>query len=172
MPLPRYEIQPVENGYIVTRYPGFPGDVVYYEPPPPPMTWVFPHWSDLEKRVHEWVRDAFARLGVASELAPCCRKTTPGQCFVGYEKSDVLWQGRKIAGAAQRRTRTGLLIQGSVQPPPLDLAKADWQAAMCVAAIGRWCAGWDELVVEGELLARAEWLEETKYAQTAYNEKR
>ena len=54
----------------------------------------------------------------------------PGQCFVGYEKSDLLWHGKKIAGAAQRRNKLGLLIQGSVQPP-LPLARAAWQQAMC-----------------------------------------
>jgi lipoate-protein ligase A len=124
------------------------------------------------QRVHEWIRDAFAKLGVETELAPCCCKSAPGQCFVGYEKSDVLWQGKKIAGAAQRRMKTGLLIQGSVQPPPLNLAKADWQAAMCVAALGRWCAGWEELTVEGRLLARAEELEETRYGRAEYNRKR
>ena len=124
------------------------------------------------QRVHEWVRDSFTKLGVATELALCCRKSAPGQCFAGYEKSDVLWQGKKIAGAAQRRTKSGLLIQGSVQPPPLNLAKADWQAAMCVVAVGQYCPGWDELVVDGALLARAEELEQSRYAQAAYNEKR
>ena len=123
------------------------------------------------RRVHEWVRDAFAKAGLATELATCCRKSAPGECFAGHEQSDVLWQGRKIAGAAQRRTKAGLLIQGSVQPPPLNLAKADWQAAMCIVAIGRYCTGWDELVVEGGLLARAEELEEAKYAQASYNQK-
>ena len=124
------------------------------------------------QRIHEWIRDSFGKLGVATELASCCRKSAPGQCFAGYEKSDVLWQGKKIAGAAQRRTKTGLLIQGSVQPPPLGLAKAEWQAAMCVTAIGQYCAGWDELVVDGALLARAAELEDARYAQAAYNEKR
>jgi lipoate-protein ligase A len=128
--------------------------------------------TESYERVHEWIRDSFARLGVNSELAPCCRKTIPGQCFVGYEKSDVLWEGRKIAGAAQRRTKSGLLIQGSVQPPPLNLAKADWQAAMCIVAVNRFCTGWEELIVEGELLARAEWLANHKYSQASYNEKR
>ena len=52
----------------------------------------------------------------------------PGQCFVGHEKFDLLWHGRKIAGAAQRRNKLGLLIQGSVQPTadfpvPVRLAK-------------------------------------------------
>jgi len=124
------------------------------------------------QRVHEWVRDSFTKLGVTTELAPCCRKSAPGQCFIGYEKSDVLWQGKKIAGAAQRRTKMGLLIQGSVQPPPLNLAKADWQAAMCVRAVGRYCSGWNELIVEGPLLGRAQELESSRYSQTSYNEKR
>lgn len=124
------------------------------------------------QRVHEWVRASFTKMGVTTELAACCRKSAPGQCFVGHEKSDVLWQGKKIAGAAQRRTKMGLLIQGSVQPPPLNLAKADWQAAMCVGAVGQYCSGWDELVVEGPLLARAQELEATRYGQAAYNEKR
>lgn len=124
------------------------------------------------QRVHEWVRDSFTKMGVATELAACCKKTVPGQCFVGYEKSDVLWQGKKIAGAAQRRTKMGLLIQGSVQPPPLNLAKAEWQAAMCTTAVGHYCSAWDELVVEGALLARAQELEETRYGLVAYNEKR
>jgi len=128
--------------------------------------------TESYQRVHEWVLAAFRQIGVETELAACCRKPTPGQCFVGHEKSDVLWQGRKIAGAAQRRTKFGLLIQGSVQPPPLPLSKADWQAAMCVAAMGQWCSGWEELTVEGALLARVEMLEETKYATREFNERR
>ena len=128
--------------------------------------------TESYQRVHEWIAAAFKRIGVETELAACCRKPTPGQCFVGYEKSDVLWQGRKIAGAAQRRTKCGLLIQGSVQPPPVNLSKADWQAAMCIVAMGQWCSGWDELNVGGGLLARAELLEETKYATLEFNERR
>lgn len=139
---------------------------------PPGHEWYSLAAVESYQRAHEWVRNAFRRVGVTSELASCCRKSAPGQCFVGYEKFDVLWEGRKIAGAAQRRTKTGLLIQGSVQPPPLKLAKADWQAAMCITAIGQYCAGWQELVVAGALLARAEQLEETKYARADYNQKR
>jgi lipoate-protein ligase A len=68
------------------------------------------------RRMHEWIQSAFARLHVATELASDDRKGRPGQCFAGYERFDLLWRGRKIAGAAQRRTRDGLLIQGSVRP--------------------------------------------------------
>jgi hypothetical protein len=68
------------------------------------------------RRIHEWIQTAFAGLDVPTELASGCHTAQPGQCFAGYEKFDLLWRGKKIAGAAQRRTRNGLLIQGSVQP--------------------------------------------------------
>jgi lipoate-protein ligase A len=73
-------------------------------------------WYALSAResyraVHVWIREAFGRLGIATELAPSARKAAAGQCFVGWEESDLLWRGQKIAGAAQRRTKDGLLIQ-------------------------------------------------------------
>src|SRR2546423_1117404 len=36
-------------------------------------------------------------------------------CFANPVRADVLLDGRKIAGAAQRRTTRGLLHQGSIQ---------------------------------------------------------
>ena len=36
-------------------------------------------------------------------------------CFAKPVRYDLLWNGRKISGAAQRRTRRGLLHQGSIQ---------------------------------------------------------
>ena len=81
-------------------------------------------------RIHESIQTAFARCGESVELAPRALKFLPGQCFAGYEESDLLWRGRKVAGAAQRRTRDGLLIQGSVQPPRKSASRLVWQAAM------------------------------------------
>ncbi len=124
------------------------------------------------RRVHEWIQAAFARLDVPTELAAGVRKAALGQCFAGYEKSDVLWRGKKIAGAAQRRTRAGLLIQGSVQPPPLPLAKIDWQQAVCDVAVRDFGAQWAEFDPDTWLRERAEALAREKYAQAAYNQKR
>src|SRR5712671_5568116 len=78
-------------------------------------------WHELTatesyRRVHQWLLDAFALGGTTTMLAPVARKAEPGCCFAGYEQFDLLWRGGKIAGAAQRRKREGLLIQGSVQP--------------------------------------------------------
>ncbi len=124
------------------------------------------------RRVHEWIQAGFAKLGIATELAECCRKALPGQCFVGHEKFDVLWQGQKIAGAAQRRTRNGLLIQGSVQPPTKRIARSDWQNALCAVAQAGFGVRWTEWEPDASLGRLTDELVRQKYSQPAYNKKR
>lgn len=137
---------------------------------PPGHEWHSLRAEDSYRSVHEWLQRAFAQLNVVTEVAPCCKKTLPGQCFAGYEKFDLLWQGRKIAGAAQRRNKLGLLIQGSVQPPPLGLNRATWETALRATSIGN--AAWIKLNVSGDLLTSVEQLVTTKYSQPTYNQKR
>jgi lipoate-protein ligase A len=124
------------------------------------------------RRVHEWIQAAFARLNVAAELAPCCRKAEPGQCFAGHEKFDLLWRGKKIAGAAQRRTRNGLLIQGSVQPPPPAISRKGWQEMMRAVAPFEDDVRWAEFEPDAGLRNRAANLASEKYSQDRYNRKR
>ena len=139
----------------------------------------FPHgdpWHKLKavesyRRVHEWIQAAFTRAGLATELSPCGRKEAPGQCFVGAEQSDVLWQGRKIAGAAQRRTRDGLLIQGSIQPPP-GSSRSEFEKAFCEAARVQWGVEWRALEVNAALTDRVAELAGEKYSRKDYNERR
>ena len=139
---------------------------------PPGQGWYALRASESYERVHVWIRDAFARNGVATELSPCCRKEAPGQCFVGAERFDVLWHGRKVAGAAQRRNQLGLLIQGSVQPPPIQPQRTAWQQAMCETAHARWGVTWEELRPGPALEARAAGLAAEKYSRSSYNAKR
>lgn len=94
------------------------------------------------------------------------------ECFVGHVKFDLLWNGRKIAGAAQRRNKFGLLIQGSVQPPPISVAQADWEKAMRQSVGEGLGASWQELKLDSLLADRAEQLARAKYSQAAYNRKR
>ena len=128
--------------------------------------------AESYRRAHEWIQAAFAKLNVAAELASSCLNAQPGQCFLGHEKSDLVWRGQKIAGAAQRRPRDGLLIQGSIQPPPLSLAKADWQKAMCDIAHYQAEADWHEFQLDTPLSEHALQLARQKYSQTSYNQKR
>lgn len=124
------------------------------------------------RRVHQWICDAFASLGMDTQLAPEPKQTGAGQCFAGFERFDLLWKGRKIAGAAQRRRRDGLLIQGSVQPAGISIARDRWENAMRVVAEREQHVRWEELRLEPSLRSRAEELSHIKYAQAAYNRKR
>jgi len=124
------------------------------------------------RRVHEWIRDAFELLNVNTVVAPQALKAQPGQCFAGFERFDLLWSGHKIAGAAQRRRRDGLLIQGSVQPPRDWPSKTAWEQAMCETAVVRQNISWTPLPQYPLLDSRVAALAQTKYSQTSYNQKR
>jgi lipoate-protein ligase A len=124
------------------------------------------------RRTHEWIRAAFSRLGIETKLASTASANSDLGCFVGHEKSDVLWQGKKIAGAAQRRNRLGLLIQGSVQPPAVFVARAVWQEAMCDTAHFGTGVNWIVFVPDSELRERVKHLAAHKYSQPAHNQKR
>ena len=144
---------------------------------PPDHEWYALRAEASYRRVHEWIRQAFARLNVPTELAPAPRARIHGPaaakgCFVGYEKFDLLWRGRKIAGAAQRRNRLGLLIQGSVQPPPVAGRRADWEQAMQSAASTGNRIAWSDFRPDAELRARAEALARQKYSNREFSTKR
>jgi lipoate-protein ligase A len=139
---------------------------------PPAHAWYALRATESYKRVHEWIRGALARRGVETELAACGRQEAPGQCFAGYEKSDVLWFGKKIAGAAQRRTKAGLLIQGSVQPPPTGANWTGWQLAMMEFARQEWGVEWVDFRMTPELEEQTRTRQEARYSRADYNERR
>ena len=139
---------------------------------PPGHEWHSLKAEESYRRIHDWLRLAFAELKVKTELAPCCKKTLPGQCFAGHEKFDLLWRGKKIAGAAQRRNKMGLLIQGSVQPPPSSRSRADWQNAVRSVAEEHFSATWTDFAPDEELQKHAGKLAQEKFSQSCYNQKR
>jgi lipoate-protein ligase A len=134
-------------------------------------------WYKLSAResyraIHEWLRASFASLGMETELAPKARKELPGQCFVGHEQHDLLHRGRKIAGAAQRRTGCGLLIQGSVQPPVRTIRRAEWQSGMLECGRKLYDLEWAEMEVDADLELFTGVLLDSKYSRDIYNRKR
>ena len=86
-------------------------------------------------------------------------------CFANPVRADVIVDGRKIAGAAQRRTRRGLLQQGSIQGIDLEngLAKrfAQELSANC-----------SECEIDRKVLNRARELAQCKYGTDAWLRKR
>ncbi|MGJ8652345.1 MAG: lipoate--protein ligase family protein [Opitutaceae bacterium] len=92
--------------------------------------------NDLYARVHQAIQNALSSQAIDTQLAPCPRKcneapeapsASASQCFVTPAASDVLLpSGQKVAGAAMKRTRNGLLIQGSIDRATLpDTFKFD-----------------------------------------------
>jgi lipoate-protein ligase A len=108
---------------------------------------------------------------VRAELASEPRREAAGHCFVGAERFDVLAQNRKIAGAAQRRARHGLLIQGSVQPPA-GVERPAWEDRMCNVAVTNWHVSWSPSPLPPVVARLAEGLAVNKYGRPEHNERR
>jgi lipoate-protein ligase A len=139
---------------------------------PPNQEWHMLKAEESYRRIHEWIQAAFTKLKIDTELASSAQKSAPGQCFAGHEKFDLLWHGKKIAGAAQRRNKFGLLIQGSVQPPLPKIVRADWEKSMRDAAADLFDAAWKDFPPGDSSHKYAEELARQKYAQIIYNERR
>ena len=138
---------------------------------PPSHSWYALKATESYRRIHEWLGEAFAVCSVNTALSPGKVPGEIGQCFVGAEQFDLLHTGRKIAGAAQRRSRTGLLIQGSVQPP-LELDRTQWEEAMCSVAARNWAVVWDDFASPQSIKELAQQLTIEKYSREQFNRKR
>lgn len=92
-----------------------------------------PHDSPLHEpnlqvayaRINRALAAGLRGLGVAVEqerrqvnLREAYRKEMGGLCFTASAQSEVLWQGRKLVGSAQRQMREGLLQHGSLMMGP------------------------------------------------------
>ena len=69
----------------------------------------------IYRRVHSAIERVLQLMGVGAMLAEKDAPSSSETCFANPVAADVIENGRKIAGAAQRRTREGLLHQGSIQ---------------------------------------------------------
>jgi lipoate-protein ligase A len=72
------------------------------------------------QRVHAALSSALHEIGIATALTEANEPKLSEACFANPVVSDVIENGRKIAGAAQRKTRSGLLHQGSIQRENLN----------------------------------------------------
>ena len=87
------------------------------------------HRSSIYEKIHRALCDALLASGLNPVVAGVgdpgsCSATKASRagisdagynCFANPVRADIMIDGRKIAGAAQRRTRRGLLQQGSIQ---------------------------------------------------------
>jgi lipoate-protein ligase A len=127
----------------------------------------------IYKKIHRALADALNGVGERAVLAGSrrCADRTPqrgvatGNCFTNPVRADVMMDGRKIAGAAQRRTRRGLLQQGSIQGflMKTDLAQKFSQALS---------ASCHEFEMNEEIFQRAGQLAHQKYGTDSWLRRR
>lgn len=127
------------------------------------------HWrGDRSYRwIHCCVLTALEQVGVEAELQTAPKEKSGNLCFENPVRYDLVNpQGQKIAGAGQRRSRSGLLHQGSI----LGLAtQADWKVPFARAltqTIERITTPPDAWLCEAEKLMV------NRYANDAWNKKR
>ena len=124
---------------------------------------------EIYREIHACVAGVIGDLGGrAVALAPCPRlceeRAEPTQavavCFEEPVADDVVLSGggAKVAGAAMKRTREGVLIQGSIRPrrvfgdDPGEGARRDFFNAFAAALAGLLGVGWT-IERRGELCA-------------------
>jgi lipoyl(octanoyl) transferase len=127
----------------------------------------------IYEKIHRALADALYEVGERAvvaggvdprgiALARTAGVTAAGyNCFTNPVRADVMMDGRKIAGAAQRRTRRGLLQQGSIQGFAInrDLAQKFAQA------LSANCSAFE---INEEILQRARELAQQKYGTESW----
>jgi lipoyl(octanoyl) transferase len=119
----------------------------------------------IYQRVHSALGSALREIGIVSALVEKEAAKISEACFANPVVSDVIESGRKIAGAAQRKTRCGLLHQGSIQRANLD----ERFRTVFAKLLGKQITSGN---VEGAVLRAAEELAATKYAADAWLRRR
>jgi lipoyl(octanoyl) transferase len=135
--------------------------------------------TSIYEKIHQALCDALSEIGqravVGGVVDPGPGSATVAtltgisdagySCFANPVRADVMFDGRKIAGAAQRRTRRGLLQQGSIQGIDLEIDLA--QRFARELSTDR-----SERTVDEEILNRARKLAQQKYGTENWMRKR
>lgn len=121
--------------------------------------------------VHQGVQAALAACGIASELTPQAHAVESEACFQKPVRHDIVAGAQKLSGAAQRRTREGLLHQGSIL-----LSDPARNAALHRAFPAAFAARLELAMTSGDLTpaesSRATDLERDRYSTEAWNRMR
>ncbi len=100
---------------------------------PPTHPWRTLSPNDRYQRIHERIYTIFEIRGLTPTLisedaphlpTPSGRESAASLCFTKSSRYDVVVNGAKVAGGAQRVTREGLLHQGSIQGERLQRVTA------------------------------------------------
>lgn len=170
-------------GFAVVRRPTG-GGVVYHDHDFT-YTVVVPegHWlTGLDRlRSYRWInRSVQAGLERCRLQAALATAEIPHQvdrltmvCFQNPTRYDVLMEGRKVAGSAQRRTREGILHQGSLHfGGPLPLPRDTLAAALLGGFRATLNLTFETFLPDAATIALAERLAREKYGTAEWNRRR
>jgi lipoate-protein ligase A len=111
--------------------------------------------------LHDAIRRALEANQIEATLLDHAASRISEDCFANAVRADVMSNGRKIAGAAHRRSRTGLLHQGSIQQPDLpDRFRTDFAVTLCER--------YEKRMLTPALMGRAAGIAATKYETTEW----
>ncbi len=120
--------------------------------------------------IHGVLADALAASGFGQTAGHRAQAGPAAQagdyCFEHPVAHDLMIAGRKASGAAQRRTRRGLLHQGSVQAPPT--VAADWRNRLAIALPAAFSGEWETRSYTPAEEAGGTHLAATKYATPSW----
>ena len=85
---------------------------------PPEHSFCKMNATDGYRELHVLIAHALTRIGIACKLQEPKGSTEQGACFELPVAHDIMVGKKKITGGAQRRTKSGLLHQGSLLLPP------------------------------------------------------
>lgn len=137
-------------------------DLTYSLIVPKPHPFAAGRAGDSYREVHEALAGWMKARGLAASLTEGAVKHSE-ECFANPAPHDVVVGDQKVSGAAQRRTRIGLLHQGSIQPVPANVHRdAETLASAFASRVTRRPVGDDELraaeALAAEKYGTAEWL--------------
>ena len=115
--------------------------------------------------IHSALCDALKASGTAAVLASNNSSKVSDACFANPVLADVMVNGRKIAGAAQRHGRAGLLQQGSIRDVDLGNGLAN-QFATELSEVR------NQRSLDKVLIERAREIAEQKYGATSWLQRR
>lgn len=120
---------------------------------------------EIYAALHDAIRRVMALNNIEATLAEQPALKISENCFANAVRADVISDGHKVAGAAHRRSRAGLLHQGSIQRNDLlDRFRTDFAWILCDR--------FESEALPREILARAAVIAETKYATTEWLKRR
>jgi lipoate-protein ligase A len=169
---------------LVRRWTGggivFHGEDLTYSVVIPTSDTAFAESSpSIYEKIHQALCDALSETGQPAVVAAGAGRgpdsptvaaptgiTDAGySCFANPVRADVMIDGRKIAGAAQRRTRRGLLQQGSIQ----GINLADSLTEQFAQTLSTKCR---KRKIDEKILNRARELAKQKYGAQSWLRKR